>query len=65
MKKYIVFGLCVALAQPIAAQTPTITSFTPTSGQAGDTITITGTGFNPAASGNGVYLGGVFEEECY
>ena len=58
MKKYIVFALYVALAQAVAAQTHTITSFTPTSGRIGDTITITGTGFSDHIPFNSVSFGG-------
>ncbi len=38
---------------------PTITSFTPTSGIAGSTVTITGTNFNTTAANNIVYFGAV------
>lgn len=38
---------------------PTITSFSPTSGRVGDTVTIAGTNFDAEASGNQVTLGGV------
>ena len=58
MKKYIVFAFFVALAQPVAAQAPTITSFTPTTGRTGDTITITGTGFDLRTRSNAATFGG-------
>jgi gliding motility-associated-like protein len=38
---------------------PTITSFSPTSGAAGSTVTITGTGFNTTAANNVVRLNGM------
>jgi len=38
---------------------PTITSFTPASGQIGTTVTITGTNFNAVAANNVVYFGNV------
>ena len=38
---------------------PTITSFTPTSGPIGTTVTITGTNLNPVATNNVVYFGAV------
>ena len=40
-------------------QGPTLTSVTPTTVQAGDTVTITGTGFNTVAGGNQVLFGAV------
>ena len=40
------------------AQTPLITSFTPTQGYPGTTVTIQGTGFQPTPSNNAVFLGG-------
>ncbi|XP_072177767.1 fibrocystin-L-like [Diadema setosum] len=44
-----------------AAQTPTVSSVLPSSGQTGDTITVSGTGFNTKASLNTVSIDGV---EC-
>jgi hypothetical protein len=41
------------------SQIPTITSFTPLSGPAGTTVTITGTNFNTTASNNVIWLGGM------
>jgi FG-GAP-like repeat/IPT/TIG domain len=41
------------------AQVPTITSFSPTSGPVGTTVTITGTGFDATASNNAVYFGAI------
>jgi gliding motility-associated-like protein len=43
----------------VYCQAPTITSFTPTSGAVGSTVTITGTGFNTSAANNVVYFDGV------
>jgi len=40
-----------------AAQVPTITSFTPTSGSSATSVTITGTNFNTTAANNAVYFG--------
>ncbi|MBE7169199.1 MAG: VCBS repeat-containing protein [Williamsia sp.] len=42
-----------------AAAQPVISSFSPASGPAGTNLTISGTGFNPTASGNIVYFGAV------
>jgi hypothetical protein len=42
-----------------ATTIPTITSFTPTSGSIGTTVTITGTNFNTTTSNNMVYFGAV------
>jgi PKD domain/IPT/TIG domain/FG-GAP-like repeat len=46
------------ITQTIVFPPPTITSFTPTSGAVGSTVTITGTGFNTTAANNVVYFGG-------
>lgn len=46
-------------AGTLCAQVPTITSFTPTSGPVGTTVTITGTNFDPAAGNNIVWFGAV------
>ncbi|MDO9548381.1 MAG: IPT/TIG domain-containing protein, partial [Candidatus Marinimicrobia bacterium] len=43
----------------ILAQIPTITSFSPTSGPIGTTVTITGANFNTTAENNVVYFGAV------
>jgi gliding motility-associated-like protein len=47
------------VASFVFAQAPTISSFTPTSGVVGATVTINGTGFNTTAANNIVYFGGV------
>ena len=41
------------------AQVPTITSFSPTSGPVGTTVTITGSGFNATAANNSVFFGAI------
>ncbi len=46
-------------AATIIVPIPTITSFSPTSGVVGSTVTITGTGFNNTAANNVVYFDGV------
>ncbi|MFN6087153.1 MAG: IPT/TIG domain-containing protein, partial [Cyclobacteriaceae bacterium] len=53
------FALLVILWLPtvLIAQPPTITSFTPTSGATGTTVTITGTGFNTTPANNIVIFG--------
>jgi hypothetical protein len=38
--------------------TPTLTGFSPASGPAGTTVTITGSGFDPVPTNNSVYFGG-------
>jgi gliding motility-associated-like protein len=52
-------GLNNAVTYTPTISPPTITSFSPTSGAVGSTVTITGTGFNTTASSNVVYLGGM------
>ncbi len=47
----------VILEQRTLQIAPTITSFTPTSGTTGSSITINGNGFDPTASNNVVYFG--------
>ncbi len=51
-----VFGAGVAVAPPAFAAAPTVTSFTPTSGPMGTTVTVTGTGF---AAPTKVSFGGI------
>lgn len=47
------------LSTTIVSQVPTITSFTPSSGPIGTSVTITGTNFNTTAANNVVYFGAV------
>ena len=51
--------MVIALLQPIYgfSQVPTITSFSPTSGLVGTTVTITGTNFSSTAADNIVFFG--------
>lgn len=49
---------CLIILQ-VAAQPPTITSFTPASGPIGTAVTITGTNFSLVAADNIVYFGAV------
>src|SRR5258708_4657666 len=51
--------LCLAGIGNLFAQAPTISSFSPTSGPVGTTVTITGSNFNTTASNDVVYFGGV------
>lgn len=56
--------LCILLSACLigsflSAQVPSITSFAPTSGPIGSTVTITGTNFNTTAADNVVYFGPV------
>ncbi len=46
-------------AATVVSSPPTITSFTPSSGAVGTSVTITGTNFNTTAANNVVYFGGV------
>ncbi len=56
LTKMLLFSLCIFFSTILLAQ-QTITSFTPTSGPAGTTITITGTGYVTTLTGNLVYFG--------
>lgn len=56
MKIIYTLSLCLLSIQLLFAQ-PVITSFTPESGPAGTSITITGTGFSATAANNTVYIG--------
>ncbi len=47
------------IAPAAKAQSPTVTSVSPTSAAAGATLTISGTNFNPVAGNNAVYFGGI------
>lgn len=51
--------LCTAFFTQYVFAQPTITSFTPTSGSVGTTVTITGTNFSATPANNIVYFGGV------
>jgi gliding motility-associated-like protein len=59
MKKLYFFILIFLLAAhaPVFAQTPAISSFSPSSGGIGTTVTITGSGFDTAPANNVVYFG--------
>ncbi|MFM7852441.1 MAG: IPT/TIG domain-containing protein, partial [Flammeovirgaceae bacterium] len=58
MNTRLLFFLLIFLcANQLVAQVPTITSFTPTSGPIGTTVTITGTNFSTTATSNIVYFG--------
>jgi 6-phosphogluconolactonase (cycloisomerase 2 family) len=51
--------LVLLFVQLASAQVPTITTFSPTSGPIGTSVTITGTNFNTVAAANKVYFGAV------
>ena len=57
--KFKIFTFLVFFSTFFWAQAPTITSFSPTSAEVGDTVTITGTGFDATPANNVVYFGGV------
>ncbi|MCW3071377.1 MAG: cell surface receptor domain protein [Bacteroidetes bacterium] len=58
MKKlYPAFAVACSLAFTSVRAQPAITSFSPASGPAGTSVTIHGSNFNPAASGNVVFFG--------
>jgi hypothetical protein len=52
---YLILGQYTAMA--VVATPPTISSFTPTSGPVGTTVTITGTNFNTTPANNVVFFG--------
>ena len=52
----VVLLFCLSMTQTFALN-PTITSFSPTSGAVGTTVTITGTNFNTTAANNVVFFG--------
>ena len=49
--------LIIFCSNILYSQVPTITSFTPTTGPVGTTVTITGTNFNTTAANNIVWFG--------
>ena len=55
----ILFPCCLIITASVVAQAPVISLFAPTSGPAGTTVTINGTGFNPVANQNIVFFGAV------
>ncbi|MEO7312809.1 MAG: FG-GAP-like repeat-containing protein [Chitinophagaceae bacterium] len=57
MKKLFYFQIILLASLQAGAQKPNITSFSPTSGTIGTTITITGTNFNATAAQNVVVFG--------
>ncbi|MDX1905123.1 MAG: BspA family leucine-rich repeat surface protein [Thermonemataceae bacterium] len=59
MKKIYSFFILMLVNQLLLAQVPSITSFSPTSGTVGTTVTITGTNFDATPANNIVYFGGV------
>ncbi len=52
-------ALIILLSSTLASQVPSITSFSPTSGPIGTSITISGANFNATATNNVVYFGAV------
>jgi len=59
MKKHLAVVLICLLSYAVFAQAPVITSFSPTSGVIGTIVTITGSNFSAALTGNIVYFGAV------
>ena len=57
MRKLFYFYSFVLASLQVQAQKPTITSFSPTSGVIGTTVTITGTNFNTTPAQNTVFFG--------
>ena len=58
LKKVVITALLFLMVYGVwAAAVPTISSFTPTSGTVGTTVTITGTNFNTTAANNVVFFG--------
>lgn len=57
MKKQLLFMLGLLLISTIAISQPTITSFNPTSGPVGTSVTITGTNFSATPANNIVFFG--------
>ncbi|MDP5112451.1 MAG: IPT/TIG domain-containing protein, partial [Flavobacteriaceae bacterium] len=59
MKRFLLTIVASLASIALYAQAPTITSFLPTNARAGETITITGTGFDSTISNNIVFFGTV------
>jgi hypothetical protein len=59
MKTKLLYFIAAFLMAQLAWSQPTITSFTPSSGPIGTTVTITGTNFSATPANNIVYFGGV------
>jgi hypothetical protein len=59
MKKYLLLSFLCGIVNLSGFAQPTISSFTPTSGVIGTTVTINGTNFDPAPANNIVYFGAV------
>ena len=64
MRVHIYTGLLIIIfaafaSKTVIAQTPSIIAFSPAKGVVGTTVTISGSNFNPVASGNIVYFGAV------
>lgn len=59
MKTHLLFVAALLLTSCLVWSQPTITSFTPTSGPIGTTVTIAGTNFSATAANNLVYFGAV------
>ncbi|MEI9918445.1 MAG: FG-GAP-like repeat-containing protein [Bacteroidota bacterium] len=57
--KCVLFGLLLMTASQSFAQKPTITSFSPVTGDPGTAVTITGTNFSATPASNIVYFGNV------
>ncbi|TAH19878.1 MAG: T9SS C-terminal target domain-containing protein [Cytophagales bacterium] len=55
----VAFLFFLFLVNTAQGQVPSISSFTPTSGVVGTTVTITGTNFNATAANNSVYFGAI------
>lgn len=57
--KTLVFAIFICLPCALYSQVPTITSFSPTSGPIGTSVTITGTNFDATPSNNIVFFGAI------
>jgi hypothetical protein len=58
-RRAVMIGALCPMLPTAYAQVPTISSFSPTSGPIGTSVTITGTNFNTTAAANKVYFGAV------